>query len=160
MLVLDPKPNVELLTRVLAHIETEPDSWKQESFRYHDELSACATAFCFAGHAAVMTGAQVPAYRWTDWSLAEDGTVDEDSDVHVADWARVKLGLTEPEAAALFAWHNNLATLRKHVVRYIARAEAIEAYEAFQAEQVLTAAAEVMADIAFLDAEASQEVAA
>lgn len=130
MLVLDPKPNVDLLTKVLDHIERDPKTWRQDSYRsFVDEESACATAFCFAGHTAVMTGAQVSPYG-VGWWLAEDGTLDHHATTHVSDWARDRLGLTDDEANKLFAPFNDLGDLRTLVQRYINRAHAVETYEA------------------------------
>jgi hypothetical protein len=43
------KPNIQLLDSVMLHIETNPEQWDQTNWR-------CGTKFCFAGHAAIMSG--------------------------------------------------------------------------------------------------------
>ncbi len=42
-------PNIELLNKVLKHIEDNPGTWDQRVWR-------CGTSYCFAGHAAVLSG--------------------------------------------------------------------------------------------------------
>lgn len=42
-------PNIELLDKVLKHIEDHPETWNQKDWR-------CGTSYCFAGHAAVLSG--------------------------------------------------------------------------------------------------------
>ena len=131
MLVIDPKPDVDLLHRVLAHIETNPETWRQDAYRTYesDDVDAPVTAYCFAGRTAVMTGAQVPVIR-RGWYLAPDGTPSENSDCHVSTWAQEKLGLTWDESNKLFSWENTLKRLRTLVTEYVNRAHAIEMYEA------------------------------
>jgi len=133
MLIVDPKPDVDLLHRVLAHIEANPETWRQDAYRTYesDDVDAPVTAYCFAGRTAVMTGAQTPAIRRL-WYLAPDGTLDEDSGCHVSNWAQEKLGLTWDESNKLFSWENTLKRLRTLVAEYVNRAYAIEAYEADQ----------------------------
>lgn len=42
-------PNMELLDKVLGHIKANPETWNQADYR-------CGTTYCFAGHAALMSG--------------------------------------------------------------------------------------------------------
>jgi hypothetical protein len=52
------KPNVELLRATLAHIEAHPETWNQQMWS-----NECGTAFCFAGHAVVLSGCTVNPER-------------------------------------------------------------------------------------------------
>lgn len=55
--------NIELLDRVLDHIEKNPESWNQAMWR-------CGTTYCFAGHAALLSGWKpVQADRDMYWRL-------------------------------------------------------------------------------------------
>lgn len=55
--------NIELLDKVLDHIEKNPESWNQRAWR-------CGTTYCFAGHAALLSGWQpVQADRDAYWKL-------------------------------------------------------------------------------------------
>lgn len=55
--------NIELLDKVLDHIEKNPESWNQSAWR-------CGTTYCFAGHAALLSGWQpVQADRDMYWRL-------------------------------------------------------------------------------------------
>src|SRR5690348_5458725 len=42
-------PNIELLEKVLKHIEDNPETWDQGNWR-------CGTSYCFAGHAVLLSG--------------------------------------------------------------------------------------------------------
>ena len=113
--VLMPTPNVGLLSRVIAHIEANPEEWQQEDWR-------CETGMCVAGWAV-----QIDGGRW--FHPSPDGTVLDallharpgeetaewaecygvtDAVVTAADRAQAVLGLTDAEADSLFCASNLL----------------------------------------------------
>lgn len=108
------KPNVRLLRATLAHIEANPDQLNSEWYRY-------TTGKCFGGHAIELAGG-----RWVvddpEEPLGEFLHPEPDDDpaavLHMVpdDYraARV-LGLTDEQAAVLFAPDNTLADLRRIV---------------------------------------------
>jgi hypothetical protein len=73
-----PEINVALLRGVLEYIKAHPQTWQQESwfwvvnpdgkFTPHvqtvtvEEVNSCETAFCFAGHAAIIEGFPMPPH--------------------------------------------------------------------------------------------------
>lgn len=111
---------IPLLDAVIAHIEAEPQAWKQETYR-------CKTGMCVAGHAAQMAGGEwlVPELGdgdgiISDALLAEPG--DDDDCVYVWNGTRVidsdrramrVLELTEEQADALFEGGNSLSDIRR-----------------------------------------------
>lgn len=96
-----PMPVMPLIRRVLNQIDAHPETWDQQWFGIKTE---CGTAFCFAGHAVVLSGRAEP--KWTDYNDGEDvlpvwftaGDNDERVDVLAAN----VLGLTDEEQLALF----------------------------------------------------------
>lgn len=125
-------PNVELLRRVLAHIEAHPEQWDQLSYR---ALVDCGTAYCFAGHVVGLTGG-----RWSAPIGAEDADDDDDElppledcvdvgDViqHVSYYAQNQLGITSGQADELFSPGNTLDDLRRIVGRICGDREAVDA---------------------------------
>lgn len=165
MLVLDPCPNVALLDAVEQKILNDRDSWNQQQWNSGTpDENMCSTSFCVAGHAAVMSGAALPKYWFDEWTVdpatGESFGVWNSDRVMVSQYAQAKLGLTDGERLDLFYGLNTLNEVQKIMHGIRSRWWAIQVYEGFMAEQALTEAAEVMADVAFLDAEASQEVPA
>lgn len=138
-------PNVDLLNRTLAHIEEHPEQWNQEYWAVRG-VDGCGTAYCFAGHAAVLSG--VPLWWHDDW---EDGYSSEDDDCD--DWRPVRqvadnisvapqsefyncsikyaathlLGLSSAAAARLFHGDNTLDDLRRIVAELTADAPEVSA---------------------------------
>lgn len=114
-------PNTELLKKTLAYIEEHPTTWNQLHWTGHKH--ECGTTHCFAGWAAVLSGAQpddddevrrdkLPAdiadVEFEHWPAAKGF-------LHVADAARHLLGLTKAEADGLFRADNGLDDLRRIV---------------------------------------------
>ena len=100
--------NIPLLKQVLAHIEANPETWRQDSWR-------CETGFCFAGWTAELTGA-----KWARPEKQLDPNVlrgDGESE-HVADYAQRVLGLEENEADLLFSMFRTLDDLRRMVAEF------------------------------------------
>lgn len=86
----DPKPNLDLLRRVLQQIDDHPDTWNQDCYA---RKTACGTQFCIAGHAAVMSGFKVKFAEKSDFA---------DNYEEIPAIAREALGLTGSESNALF----------------------------------------------------------
>ncbi len=126
-----PTPNVELLDRVLAVIEADPDHWNQSDWR-QPSIDGCGTAFCSAGWACELDGgtwATGSDGLHSEYLVARDGeTLGPTSRgvkmTFVRDRALAVLGLTESEAHALFSGNNGLPALRRQVNRIKARAAA------------------------------------
>jgi|SRR5687768_6894074 len=67
--------NVELLKETLEIIEKNPQNYDQSNWVRKDSNNVCGTAMCFAGHAAVLAGAEVPdpkKHNINDWYIMED----------------------------------------------------------------------------------------
>lgn len=104
-------PNLDLLDRVMDHIDQHPEEWKQS---YWITATTCGTAACFAGHACLMEGWQLfPVSRFGSYRfemVAKDGAVNDVRDVAVA-----LLGLDEKQAERLFGATNTLDDLHSMV---------------------------------------------
>lgn len=97
--------NTQLLQETIAAVLAQPEKHKQSEWR-------CETGMCFAGHAAMLAGAE--------WAHPEDltnpyikttGTLD----VHVSNYAAEALGLDGLEEAVLFEGDNTTEDLVKMV---------------------------------------------
>jgi len=122
-----PVPNVALLKRTLAQIETDPEHWHQHVYAVdlaRIGRAECGTAYCYAGRAIILHGNTIdpdnpdivtplatdeidPALTWV---LADGRTV-----MDTGDYAAAILGLTRHQGHRLFSWRNNREDLR-HVV--------------------------------------------
>jgi hypothetical protein len=107
------KPNVPLLRKVLTHIEEHPDEHHQAQWAVR---TGCGTAYCFAGWAAVMSGAEL------DWDRsgvdAQGRPVTGRCEVdgqrrYIEVYAKDQLGLSYDDANDLFAWGNSREMLRE-----------------------------------------------
>lgn len=117
-----PVPNLPLLRKILAQIDAVPESWVQSTWglvwnsltgdiiadqrRQSGQARAtCGTAYCIAGHVAVLTG-----WEPSGWSMGEASSywMDEDGrERRVSVIARDALGLTNEEAEMLFHGDNS-----------------------------------------------------
>lgn len=108
--------NKDLLERTMSYIEAHPEEHDQTRW-----ANACGTAFCFAGHAAILSGATRPQGLNSFWGITPDGrAVDyfettEDGALLAFGYARQKLGLNFPQASALFSSANTVESLREMV---------------------------------------------
>lgn len=108
--------NVKLLRETMNHILANPENHNQDTW-YSPGDAMCKTTMCFAGHAAVLAGAQVPDPKLFDgdWYLKLDGSLStheeymtsmyEDTEqqvLRVSKWAQRKLGLNSYEFEYLF----------------------------------------------------------
>ena len=111
--------NIELLDKVLDYIKTHPQEWRQSSWYAiltpdgtlltDDDMvdEPCGTAFCFAGHAAMMTGfPKPPSHNGDIWTGVIDGR-----EYFVDSWAERVLDLTDDQADILFQSGNTLDDL-------------------------------------------------
>lgn len=101
-------------------------NWVSVVLSYEDTESACGTAMCLAGFAAMRAGAEVPqpqlygfgGWYMPDWTVnTETGKLVSPLDfvspsAHVSDFARDRLGLTGGQANALFDGTNTIDDLR------------------------------------------------
>jgi hypothetical protein len=120
-----PTPNVALLDEVLAYITANPSVWDQRMWR-------CGTTACFAGHAALRTGAtwaHPEDKNETDLlATAEDIAAGisfregERDLVDVEECAKRALGISWREADELFSGGNTLGDLYDRVREIKARA--------------------------------------
>ncbi len=67
--------NKELLKQTLQRIKTVPMEYNQGHWVKVEEANVCGTTMCFAGHAAILAGAEVPdpkKHVVADWYVAKD----------------------------------------------------------------------------------------
>lgn len=122
-----PTRNVTLLRRTIDWIEKHPEQHAQE-----DWLSPCGAKYCYAGHAAILAGAQAPGVNVAgDYWMIELPTLHalSHSDghtgvaaVHVSEFAQEQLGLTEIESEVMFELDRTRAELRILVEALVAGA--------------------------------------
>jgi hypothetical protein len=60
--------NLEALNAAIAHIEKNPEEWRQDSWFYQGD-GGCGTAACLAGTVVLQAG-----WKPTAWSTAGDGS--------------------------------------------------------------------------------------
>lgn len=103
--------NIPLLVKTMEFIEQNPERHYQEYWNSNvlDQETGCSTAFCFAGWAAIFSGAEVP--NWSEvgmfWGVTADlrsVSVNKDSTAtHIAHYAEQVLGLEPLDALDLFS---------------------------------------------------------
>jgi hypothetical protein len=109
-----PVPNLPLLRKVLDHIDAHPEEYEQSIFRTRTK---CGTAYCIAGHVAVMTGAT--------FANAVEVETSEGDRIDVAKYAQQLLGITSEEAwlsPGLFAGDSTRREIQTVAERIAARA--------------------------------------
>lgn len=92
--------DIEKLDRIIDHIERHPEEWRQASYGLRTE---CGTAFCVAGHAAVLDRAELV------WDF---GTLVRVDGVMPYRYGQQALDLTEQQADELFDENNRLNTIK------------------------------------------------
>jgi hypothetical protein len=101
--------NLELLKTTWNFIKNNPEKHQQSDFINHTQ---CGTQMCFAGHAAVISGAEFPRDD-SPWFLTEDGRLSEkDKDglrkgIYIEEYARNVLGMTNDESHFIFYYTSN-----------------------------------------------------
>lgn len=128
--------NAPLLKQTLAKIEAEPEHWYQGWWVHDIPISpnVCDTAYCFAGHAVILHGAELVSVKEYDDDDMPDVFVKappgepqaqyreldlKDVDGHalpsIDAYARHVLGLNTGQGLSLFDSENDLLTLRRIV---------------------------------------------
>src|SRR6478609_9322821 len=113
----DTAPNLPLLRKVLAYIDAHPDEWDQFSWGVQTQAWPCGTAFCIAGHAAVMSGAK-PIWSRDCPCGCEPLMEEVEMDGRVlqpATAAREVLGLTYNESQSLFSAENDRDIIQRQI---------------------------------------------
>lgn len=114
--------NVPLLESTMGRIFAEPENWNQREWVTTDPVylppgNVCGTAMCFAGHAAILDGAQL-ASSPSNTVVTRDG-----ERWPVASYATLALGLTSRQADDLFRAENSLDDLQYKVKDLIEQAQ-------------------------------------
>jgi hypothetical protein len=91
--------NDDLMVRVLARIERDPSTWKQNVWGATTE---CGTTYCFAGHTAVELGVTINWWRAWNGSGAAESVVCNGVTTPFGPFAAEQLGLTNAQADKLF----------------------------------------------------------
>lgn len=170
--------NTDLLRKVLEHIKKYPATWRQMSWVSLPLDGGCGTAFCFAGHAAHMSGF-TPHPRRVSWTYlselpeeiatafrqwapihARDFELLPNSQIHISVMAEAVLGLSRNQGLLLFEGDNSLETLEAIVNNLIAKQEAIDAREIERGRALEEAAREVVSTAEAIVEEALTEPAA
>lgn len=109
--------NLELLNDTLKVIKLNPELHGQSTWVSKAEHTTCGTTMCFAGHAAVLAGAEIPdpkKHTIDDWFVAKDENNsylnmsqvyyanDAVPNQHVQDFATKALGISSEERDYLF----------------------------------------------------------
>lgn len=109
--------NKELLQKTMNLINAKPETHDQANWVFETSNSPCGTTMCFAGHAAVLAGAEIPdpkKHLVSDWYVGEGGKYlnyldynnlesrKRDEATSVAFYARQALGLDYEQAEYLF----------------------------------------------------------
>lgn len=108
-------PNMEMIDKILDHIEAHPETWNQKSWAQKVD---CGTAFCVAGHAVAMTYPKAQFLFDQYWKTADVVELEPDGEErHVSELAREILDLNEYQGDALFDEANTLSDLRAKAER-------------------------------------------
>lgn len=109
--------NLELLKATREFILKNPAKHDQADWIEVRE-EQCNTTMCFAGHAAVLAGAEQPR-DFFSWRVDEDGKLTEvvngyrSGGMLIEDYAREKLGMTYAEAEWIFYCMDNSTVLNR-----------------------------------------------
>lgn len=125
-------PNVDLLTRTLAHIEAHPEQWDQTMWATR---GSCGTSYCFAGWAVALSGGK-PNFA-DDFAADVREGVDDSyhvlagsipgiTETYYGAVARQLLGLEPYQSNELFDDCNSLDDLRR-IVGKLTGAEGVSA---------------------------------
>lgn len=106
--------NKELLKTTLDLIKVKPEEHNQNNWVNTSLYSPCGTTMCFAGHAAVLSGAEIPdpkKHHVDDWYVGPNGEYINWSQKQyltpseftpIGNFAQQKLGLSTEQADYLF----------------------------------------------------------
>lgn len=91
--------NLELLNKTMEFIKANPEQHDQGNWISHE--GTCGTTMCFAGHAAALSGAQVPE-EYEPWRInPETGQLDLYGEF-VSDYAAKVLDVSADEESFIF----------------------------------------------------------
>lgn len=111
-----PVLNVPLMEATMGRIIAEPASWDQRLVAMEQP---CGTTFCFAGHAALVSGCTFTVGGWFEDAARMP--------ISPMDYARAALGLTYDEAESLFyLFTTDIDVLHRKVKDIIESAQAGE----------------------------------
>lgn len=113
----EPKPNLELLRRVLRQIDEHPETWEQSDYATKTQ---CGTRYCVAGHAVAMNGIEMQ-WRQGDYP-DQEYAMRTTSQVEIFCEAQERIGLTDYEADKLFNASNSRADLERIATQIADRA--------------------------------------
>jgi len=101
--------NIPLLRKTMEFMKAHPGVHDQAGwigFGDKHTSTACHTTMCTAGHAAVLSGADIPTLGqfWRDnWRLTSEGRLAKgESGQHVSQWAKEQLGFNDDEEWYIF----------------------------------------------------------
>lgn len=118
--------DIPLARKTIEHIEAHPEEHNQGAwvttrteFRETGVTPACRTAYCFAGHAVVLSGGEFAQYDDGEDFVFVHGPITAQyrqnkayGGIHIADYAQHVLGLAPGEASRLFFANNTVEDLR------------------------------------------------
>jgi hypothetical protein len=124
--------NLELLKTTWNFIKNNPEKHRQSDFINHTQ---CGTQMCFAGHAAVISGAEFPRDD-SSWFLTEDGKLGEQDaygvrkGIYIEEYARNVLGMTYEESQFIFYYtsNNGFAGRIEHLIELWEKGEPFSNY--------------------------------
>lgn len=125
-------PNKALLKKTLEQIKAHPELHNQNFWVVANEENLCGTAMCFAGHAAVLSGAENPdpkKHFIEDWYVRKDNLAymnyEDTYQVPFKDYESVskyagrELGLTSEQSDWLFDSNRTLEEIESAVEELI-----------------------------------------
>lgn len=113
--------DLDLLEAAMSEIEQNPEHHDQQAWSKNVLNRDCQTTFCYAGHVAILAGAQPPTDALMGWYVDFESNTTQPwsvrSALFVGEYAQKKLGITEKDADALFHGAATIPQLRVMVDR-------------------------------------------
>jgi hypothetical protein len=109
--------NVDLLQRTLDYIEEHPEEWDQYLWGHK---TPCGTTFCFAGHAALLSGYK-PVWRGECFAYVK--TAKGKEPMSLVAWNLLGLNERYQTDTTLFYGGNSIYRLKRRVEAIIRRAQ-------------------------------------
>lgn len=114
--------NKELIKNTMDLIKAQPEVYDQDNWVSEDAYSPCGTTMCFAGHVAVLAGAEIPdpkKHQIFDWYVGPEGEYLNYKDFwnlnkpgeSVSAYARKAMGIDNDEALYMFAHDRSVEDL-------------------------------------------------
>lgn len=102
--------NIDLATKVLDHIKSDPEHWDQRWYGVQDD---CGTTYCFAGWAVKLADPQAQFRFDHDGSAVYVNPSNSNHSCRIVSYAADLLGLNYDDGDMLFYWANDLNELEK-----------------------------------------------